>query len=180
MDSKSVPARGIPDGAEAEKIDRQAQAEELNEGDEVARLTRQVEEYLTGLRYLQADFENYKKRVAREKEDVVRYANEGLILELIDVYENLERAVANARKAGDGQMAKGLEMIYAQMAATLTKHGLKPIEAVGKKFDPHLHEAMMQEASQEVEEGTILDEFQRGYMLYSKVIRYAKVKVSKR
>lgn len=175
MDSKSVPGRD-----DAEKMDRQAQAEELNEGDEVARLTRQVEEYLTGLRYLQADFENYKKRVAREKEDVVRYANEGLILELIEVYENMERAVANAKKSGDGQMARGLEMIYAQMASTLTKHGLKPIEAVGKMFDPHLHEAMMQEASQEVEEGTILDEFQRGYMLHSKVIRYAKVKVSKR
>lgn len=179
MDSKSVPGRGIPDGAEAEKMERQVQAEEQTEGDEVARLTRQVEEYLTGLRYLQADFENYKKRVAREKEDVVKYANEGLILELIDVYENMERAVANAKKSGDGQMAKGLEMIYAQMASTLAQHGLKPIEAVGKKFDPHLHEAMMQEASQDVDEGTILDEFQRGYTLYSKVIRYAKVKVSK-
>jgi molecular chaperone GrpE len=175
MDSKSVPG-----GDDTVKMDRQAQAEELNEGDEVARLTRQVEEYLTGLRYLQADFENYKKRVVREKEDVVRYANEGLIVELIEVYENLERAVANAKKSGDGQMARGLEMIYAQMASTLTKHGLKPIEAVGKMFDPHLHEAMMQEVSQDVEEGTILDEFQRGYMLHSKVIRYAKVKVSKR
>ncbi|CAJ35420.1 nucleotide exchange factor GrpE [Methanocella arvoryzae] len=177
MDSKSVPG-----GDESEKINRQEQAtaEEPNEGDEVARLTRQVEEYLTGLRYLQADFENYKKRVAREKEDVVRYANEGLILELIDAYENMERAVANAKKSGDGQMAKGLEMIYAQMSATLSRHGLKPIEAVGKKFDPRLHEAMMQEASEDVEEGTILDEFQRGYMLHSKVIRCAKVKVSKR
>ncbi len=175
MDSKSVPG-----GDEAEKMERQVMAEETIEGDEVARLTRQVEEYLTGLRYLQADFENYKKRVAREKEDVVRYANEGLIIELIEVYENLERAVATAKKSGDGQMAKGLEMIYAQMALTLTRHGLKPIETEGKMFDPHLHEAMMQELSQDVEEGTILDEFQRGYMLYSKVIRYAKVKVSKR
>lgn len=180
MDSKSVPGGDeVPCGEKAEKMERQV-AEEKIEGDEVARLTRQVEEYLTGLRYLQADFENYKKRVAREKEDVVRYANEGLIVELLDVYENLERAVANARKSGDGQMARGLEMIYAQMAATLSKHGLKPIETVGKTFDPHLHEAMMQEVSQDVEEGTILDEFQRGYTLYSKVIRYAKVKVSKR
>ena len=170
----------ISTGDEKDEKTQQEQTEENNNGNEVARLTRQVEEYLTGLRYLQADFENYKKRVAREKEEIVRYANEGLIIELIDVYENLERAATNAKNVDNEQMAKGLEMIYAQMSSIFTKYGVKPIETEGKMFDPHLHEAIMQDSSQDVEDGMILEEYQRGYMLHSKVIRYAKVKVSKR
>jgi len=170
----------ISTGDEKDEKTQQEQTEENNNGNEVARLTRQVEEYLTGLRYLQADFENYKKRVAREKEEIVRYANEGLIIELIDVYENLERAATNAKNADNEQMTRGLEMIYAQMSSTFTKYGVKPIETEGKMFDPHLHEAIMQDSSQDVEDGMILEEYQRGYMLHSKVIRYAKVKVSKR
>ncbi|HMK46219.1 MAG TPA: nucleotide exchange factor GrpE [Methanocella sp.] len=177
MDSNIIPAEDEKD----EKTQQEQTEENDNGNNEVARLTRQVEEYLTGLRYLQADFENYKKRVAREKEEVVRYANEGLIIELIDVYENLERAAANAKTAADSeQMARGLEMICAQTSAILTKYGVKPIDTEGKMFDPHLHEAIMQDSSQDVEDGMVLEEYQRGYMLHSKVIRYAKVKVSKR
>jgi len=147
--------------------------------DELALAKKQVEEYKTQAMYLRADLDNYKKRAAREHEEFVKYANESLILGLVDVYENLERAVETARKTDDA-MAKGLEMIYSNMKATLEKHGLKPIKTVGEKFDPYLHEAMLQEIDDDHEEGTILEEYQRGYMLNMKVIRYAKVKVSKR
>jgi molecular chaperone GrpE len=145
------------------------------------RLSAQLDDYRNKLLYLQADFENYRKRVEREKAEFRATANESLILDLLDVYENLERALEAAKK-GDAQaspMGKGLEMVYGQMKAILGRYGLKPIEAVGKKFDPRVMEAMMQELSGE-EEDIVLDEFQRGYTLNSKVIRCSKVKVSKR
>lgn len=153
--------------------------EESKADDELALAKKQAEEYKSLAMYLRADLENYKKRAAREREDYIKYSNESLILELLDVYENLERAVETARKSDDA-MAKGLEMVYANMKTVLEKHGLKPIKAVGEKFDPYLHEAMMQGVDNDREEDTILEEIQRGYTLNMKVIRYSKVKVSKR
>jgi molecular chaperone GrpE len=149
---------------------------------ELSRLSAQLDDYRNKLLYLQADFENYRKRMEREKAEFRAVANEGLILDLLDVYENLERAL-EASKKGDAQasqISKGLEMVHGQMKTVLGKYGLKPIDAVGKKFDPRVMEAMMQEASADAEEDTVLDEFQRGYTLSSKVIRCSKVKVSKR
>jgi molecular chaperone GrpE len=149
---------------------------------ELTRLSAQLDDYRNKLLYLQADFENYRKRMEREKAEFRAVANEGLILDLLDVYENLERAL-EASKKGDvqaSQISKGLEMVHGQMKTVLGKYGLKPIDAVGKKFDPRVMEAMMQEASADAEEDTVLDEFQRGYTLSSKVIRCSKVKVSKR
>jgi molecular chaperone GrpE len=150
---------------------------ESNDG--LALAKKQVEEYKTLAMYLRADLENYKKRAAREREEYVKYANESLILELLDAYENLERALAAVKKA-DASTAKGLEMVYSNMKSVLEKHGLKAIKSVGEAFDPYLHEAMMQEVNNDLDEDTILEEIQRGYTLNMKVIRYAKVKVSKR
>jgi molecular chaperone GrpE len=150
---------------------------ESNDG--LALAKKQVEEYKTLAMYLRADLENYKKRAAREREEYVKYANESLILELLEAYENLERALAAVKKA-DASTAKGLEMVYSNMKSVLEKHGLKAIKSVGEAFDPYLHEAMMQEVNNDLDEDTILEEIQRGYTLNMKVIRYAKVKVSKR
>jgi len=147
--------------------------------DELALARKQVEEYKAMTMYLRADLDNYKKRAAREREEYIKYASESFILEILNVYENLERALEMARKADDA-MAKGLEMIYTDLKSVLEKHGLKPIKAVGEKFDPYLHEAVLQSVDNDHEEGTVLEEFQRGYTLNMKVIRYAKVKVSKR
>ena len=143
-----------------------------------AAVKREEPDYQRQLLYLQADFENYRRRVEREKDEIRKRANENLILELLDSYENLERALAIAKKSDD-QLYKGLEMVYNQMTAVLARNGLRPIEAVGKPFDPRVHEAVLQEVSDK-DEDTVLEEFQRGYTLNSKVIRYAKVKVSKR
>jgi molecular chaperone GrpE len=146
----------------------------------LAQKTREADEYKAMVMYLKADLENYKKRTARERDEFVKFANGGLILDLLDVYENLERALDTAKKSSDDKMAKGLEMIYGNMKAVLEKYGLKPIKAVGEKFDPYLHEAVMQEVSDDHEDETVLEEYQKGYTLNMKVIRYAKVKVSKR
>jgi len=162
------------DSAEAK-----VKTEESTADDELALAKKQVEEYKNLAMYLRADLDNYKKRATRERDEYVKNANESLILELLDVYENIERAVETAKRSNDS-MAKGLEMIYANLKSVLEKHGLKPIKAVGEKFDPYLHEAILQEVDDDHEEDTVLEEIQRGYTLNMKVIRYAKVKVSKR
>jgi molecular chaperone GrpE len=166
-----------------EQGEKESTVEQKVEGtskdEELAIARKQAEEYKTLAMYLKADLENYKKRSAREKEEFARYANESLIMDLLDVYENLERALSTARGM-DESMAKGLEMIYSSMKSTLEKHGLRPIKTVGEKFDPFLHEAVMQAVDNGHEDGTILEEIQRGYTLNMKVIRCAKVKVSKR
>jgi molecular chaperone GrpE len=173
MDSTEASVKSSEEPQEAEE----ATSRTLK--DELAKKSKEVEDYKMMAMYLRADLDNYKKRTAREREDFIKFANESLIVELLDVYENLERALETARKK-DEAMARGLEMIYSGMRTTLEKHGLKPIKSVGEKFDPYLHEAMLQEVDDDKEDGTILEEFQRGYTLNMKVIRYAKVKVSKR
>jgi molecular chaperone GrpE len=130
---------------------------------------------------LGAEFENVRKRTLKEQEEFVKYANEKLILELIDIMENLERGLENAKKAENkDKLIEGMELIYKQFKNVLEKNGLTPIKALGEKFDPYKHEAMMQTITDEYEDGTILEEFARGYMLNNKVIRYSKVRVSKR
>jgi|Deesub1362A_J573_1020465.scaffolds.fasta_scaffold00131_74 molecular chaperone GrpE len=140
-----------------------------------------AEDYLTKLKYLQAEFENYKKMADREREKIIQYANEELIIKLLDVYENLERALESGKKSNNKEaLMKGVEITYNQLKDILEREGLKPIKTVGEKFDPFKHEAVMKENKEDCEEDIILEEFQRGYMLKDKVIRYSKVKVCKR
>lgn len=130
---------------------------------------------------LSAEFDNFRKRTLKEREEFIKYANEKLILELIDILENLERGLENAKKSENkDKLIEGMELIYKQFKNVLEKNGLVPIKAVGEKFDPYKHEAMMQTLTDEYDEGTVLEEFARGYMLNNKVIRYSKVKVSKK
>ncbi len=134
-------------------------------------------------RYLRmgAEFDNFRKRTQREREELIKYANEKLISELIDIMENLERGVENAKKMDNkDKLIEGMELIYKQFKGVLEKNGLTPIKALGEKFDPYRHEAMMQTLTDEYEDGTILEEFTRGYMLNNRVIRYSKVRVSKK
>jgi molecular chaperone GrpE len=140
----------------------------------------QIEGYKTRIKYLQADFENYQKRVARERETLKRLAKEDLILRLLDVYENLERGVNNGHQTKKKDLLKGLEMTYKQLKKILKDEGVEEIEALGKKFDPFLHEALVKESRAGCGKGIILEEYQRGYKLRDKVIRYSKVKVSER
>lgn len=127
----------------------------------------------------QADFENYKRRMAREKEDLAVYANQKLLLNLLPVLDNLERALATAPSAGDEKLRQGVELTARSFRDILAREGVTPIEAVGKPFDPNEHEAVMTEESTEQEDGTVLFEFQKGYRLGERVIRPSMVKVCK-
>ena len=141
---------------------------------------KQLEEEKDRCLRLNAEFDNSRKRTQKEKEEFIKYANEKLILELIDVLEALERGLENSRKSENkDKLIEGMELIYKQFKTIMEKNGLSPIKALGEKFDHYKHEAMMQTPTEEYEEGTILEEFARGYMLNNKVIRYSKVRVSK-
>ena len=131
---------------------------------------------------LKADFENTRKRVEREKQDFVKFANEGIILELLNILDDLERTVslAEAQKQDPEAFLKGVEMILAHLYEMLKEYGVKPLEAKGKLFDPHYHEALMQVEDKELPEHTVIEELQKGYILNERVIRTAKVKVSKK
>jgi molecular chaperone GrpE len=138
-------------------------------------------EYWDRILRLQADFENTRKRLEKEKHDFLKFANEGIVLELLNVLDDLERTVELAQSKHQDLAAflKGVEMILAHLYELLKEHGVKPIEAQGKVFDPNLHEALMQAENKDVPEHTVLEELQKGYLLNDRVIRTAKVKVSK-
>lgn len=141
-----------------------------------------TQEYWDRLLRLQADFENTRKRLEREKQDFVKFANEGIILELLVILDDLERVVALAESGHEDFAAflKGAEMILAHLYEMLKEYGVKPIEAQGKLFDPSYHEALMQVESKDAPEHTVIEELQKGYLLNDKVIRTTKVKVSKK
>ena len=138
-------------------------------------------EYWDRLLRLQADFDNTRKRLEREKQDFVKFANEGLILELLNVLDDLERTVESAQSRHQDVTAflKGVEMILAHLYEMLKEHGVRPMESLGKVFDPDYHEALMQAEDKDLPEHTIVEELQKGYLLNDRVIRTAKVKVSK-
>jgi molecular chaperone GrpE len=131
---------------------------------------------------MQADFENMRKRLEREKQDFLKFANEGIIVEFLNVLDDLERTVGLAQEHHQDLPAflKGVEMILAHLYEMLKDYGVKPIEAEGKIFDPHFHEALMQIENKELPEHTIVEELQKGYLLNDRVIRTSKVKVSKK
>jgi len=140
-----------------------------------------TEELSGNILRLQADFENSRKRLEREKQDFVKFANEGIILELLNVLDDLERSVSLAETHKEDLTAflKGVEMILAHLYEMLKEYGLKPIDAEGKIFDPHYHEALVQVENKDLPEHTVVEELQKGYLLNERVIRTAKVKVSK-
>ncbi len=130
---------------------------------------------------LNAEFDNLRKRTLKAHEEFTKYANEKLIQEFIDVYESLERGIENAKKADNkDKLIEGMELVYKQFKSVLERNGLVPIKAMGEKFDHYRHEAMMQTLTDDHEEDIILEEFAKGYMLNGKVLRYSKVRVSKK
>ncbi|HNX81414.1 MAG TPA: nucleotide exchange factor GrpE [Candidatus Omnitrophota bacterium] len=131
---------------------------------------------------MQADFDNLRKRLERDKQEFTKFATEGLIVELLNVLDDLERAVdlAETKHQDLAGFLKGVEMILAHLYEMLKDHGVKPIEAKDKQFDPNFHEALMQAEDNEKPEHTVLEEMQKGYVLNDRVIRTSKVKVSKK
>lgn len=133
-----------------------------------------AEEQLNQLKYLQADFDNYRKKFEKEKENIINLANESLIKELLIIVDDLERAM---KLAENEKNKEGLTLLYKNFFKILENHNLKKIDAIGKKFDPNLHDVVCKEISDK-EDGIILEELQQGFMLKSKVIRHSKVKIA--
>ena len=149
--------------------------------DEIGELKKELEEKnrlaedsIKKLRYLQADFDNYRKWAEKEKGAIIALANENLIKDLLVVFDDLERALPSL---GQEKNKVGIEMIYKNFNKILCAYGLQPIACLGKKFDPHLHEALCTEKCSK-EQNTVLEELEKGYQLKSKVIRPSKVKIA--
>lgn len=162
---------------DAEAQDTQADAPA--EASELEKARVQAEENYQRLLRVQADFDNFRRRARAEKEDFAKYASLKLIEQLLPIVDNFDRALASSKETKDfDALAKGLDMTYRGMDQLLTAEGLKPIEAVGQPFNPEFHQAVMQVESDEHEEGIVVEELQKGYILKDKVIRPAMVKVS--
>lgn len=152
--------------------------EKWQETQEKAKL---AEERFDRLLRLQAEFENYRKRVSREKSEFIQYALEDLICDLLPVVDNFERALASAHQHDNFQaLLQGVEMVYKQVKDVLGKRELEKIETLGEKFDPREHEAVMQVESEEHPDNTVIEESLAGYKLKNKIIRPAMVKVSQK
>ena len=149
-----------------------AEKEETNE----QKHQRKEKELIDTLQRLQAEFENYKKRVDREKAEVCLYAKADIIRKMLPLVDTFEIALKG--KDRKDEFVKGMDMIYTEMIVMLHKEGVRKIESVGKKFDSNLHEVLMTEKSDK-EDNIITEEFQKGYMLCDRVLRHSKVKVTK-
>lgn len=128
----------------------------------------------------QAEFENYKKRIERERSEYVQFASAELMRELLNALDSFDLAVRNAgtEKSAGANMLKGLDLVYKQFQDTLGRFGLKPIDAKGQPFDPNFHQAVSTVPTNEVEENTVVEEFRRGYTLNGRLLRPAMVSVS--
>jgi molecular chaperone GrpE len=127
----------------------------------------------------QADFENYKKRSAREKEEAIKYANSSLLEKLIAIVDNFELGLEAARAEGEkSPVFSGMSMVLKQLMDFLTDSGLQPIDATGQKFDPNLHEAIAHEPSERFPEGVVIRQTRRGYKMKDRLLRPSSVVVS--
>ncbi|MEP6602265.1 MAG: nucleotide exchange factor GrpE [Nitrospirota bacterium] len=127
----------------------------------------------------QADFDNYKKRAAREKDEALRFANSSLLERLVAIVDNFELGLSAARGEGEkSPIYAGMSMVLKQLTDFLADNGLQPIDAKGQKFDPNLHEAIANEPSAEVPEGTVIRQTRRGYRLKERLLRPSSVVVS--
>jgi molecular chaperone GrpE len=177
---------------ESKKSDHSDSAEEIvdsaSEGqDELAELRDKLqakekesgENYQRYLRQI-AEVENFKKRVNREKEDAIRFANENLIKDMLPVVDNLERAISHAQGGGNGNpLLEGVEMVLKGLLDIFSKHGVVQVPAVGTIFDPGKHEAMAQVESSEHEPNTIINEHHKGYLFRDRLLRPALVTIAK-
>lgn len=165
---------------ETEIVDEEEKTEEKTEitpEEIIKEQEEKIQQYKDKLQRSQADFENFKKRSIKEKQEFVKYANEGLILNVLEAYEDLERALEVKE---DKDLREGVELIYKKLTKILEDEGVEEIKTEHQKFDPYKHEALMTENNENYENNEIIQDLQKGYTLNSKVIRYSKVKVCKK
>ncbi|MEW5748439.1 MAG: nucleotide exchange factor GrpE [Candidatus Thermoplasmatota archaeon] len=168
------------DAGEALTPEKEQDAKEVPPPDPFAERDRRIEELTDDLKRLQAEFENYKKRAAKEGAERTRAGAEDVVRDLLAVVDTFDKALEDAGKNGYPEpLLKGLQGIHRQLIQALRRQGLREVRTEGR-FDPFEHEAMMREERDGGEDGAILEVYQKGYAIGPKVIRTAKVKVSKR
>lgn len=149
--------------------------------DEVTSLKQQLEEQKNDYLRLAAEFDNFRKRTRRDTADIIRSANESLIIQLLDVLDNFDRAMKSREENVDFETySKGIALVYDKLNSILSNAGLKRFESLGEPFDPRLHEALLQVEADDKEPDTVANELSPGYTLNDKVIRHAKVGVTKK
>ncbi len=174
---------GTADPAAGAQVEADAAATSQDEaGDLNAELNaarQQAEENLARMLRVQADYDNFRRRTRQEKEDLLKYSSMKLIEQLLPVVDNFERAIHAAKDSKDPDaFAKGVDMIFKQFQQVLEHEGVEPMDVIGQPFNPEFHQAIMQVESDEHEEGVIVEEVQKGYIMKEKVLRPAMVKVS--
>ena len=173
---ESAPAKAMPSTAAAASA---TGAEQAEAEDPVAGLQADLDRFRDLALRSQADFENYKKRSAREKEEAIKYANSALLERLVGIVDNFELGLAAAKERGEqSPIYSGMILVQKQLSDFLTDNGLQLIEAEGKAFDPNLHEAIAHEPSHRFHEGIVLRQTRRGYRFKDRLLRPAKVVVS--
>jgi molecular chaperone GrpE len=187
-DKAQAPAEGSPKnagpgpngaGADPSPEDRDAGAAVLEDLDALRARAKERDEFLDLLQRTRADFANYQKRNQKEREQERRYQFGPLVLDLLPALDNLERATAAARQAGEtGPLVQGVALVQNQLLDIFRRHGISPIEATGKPFDPHLHEAVMQQPRPDLPPNTVVQVLERGFTIHDRVLRPAKVIVS--
>jgi molecular chaperone GrpE len=160
---------------EAEVEESEPEAPTLD--DQLTALTAERDEYLDLAQRVQADFENYRKRAAREQQRLVAHAHERLVRELLPILDDLERALEAAERHEEAQLVEGVKLVEQSLRNALRKEGLVEIETDGA-FDPHVHEALLTQPSDDAEPGSVLEVVQRGYRVGDKVVRPARVIVA--
>lgn len=156
-----------PAAQESAELEKQLEALRTEKGEIYERLLRK-----------QADFENFRKRIEKEKREFMAYSLQEFVLELLPILDNFERALAHPEDQGGADYRKGVELIYRQFRDLMEKRGLRAIETTGRPFDPNFHEAILREERNDLPENTILAELQKGYFFRDKLLRPAMVKVS--
>jgi molecular chaperone GrpE len=170
---------GEPSGEEDPANERQALAdkEEVEQLDPMTRVQRERDEYLDLARRAQADFENYRKRAAREAAAAGERAKSGLVRELLPIVDNLERALASAGQ-GERHLAEGVHLVHSELLAVLERNGIEQFDPRGDRFDPTEHEALSTRDEDGAESGVVLDVVEKGYRANGTILRPARVVVS--
>jgi len=175
------PVRSKPEGDEAKKPPKRRRASKKVRTLEEALEAEQAKsmEYLNRLKYLQADFDNYRKRMVREFQEVTQRSNEKLIASVLNVVDDLERAIEMGGKTENTDaLLEGVEMVYKNLYGILEREGLTRIEAVGKTFDPNMHEILTKVPTDDHEDGIVIEEARKGFMFKGKVIRPSVVMIA--
>lgn len=175
-----TPTRG-PDGKAEAEPEPEASAADGDLNKKLEEAERQAKDNYERLLRVSADFENYKKRTAREMQDLVKYANEKILKEMLTVVDNLERAIESASNHYDTSdpLIQGVYLTLSETLKILERHQVKPVVSLGEPFDPSFHQAMMQEEVQDQPPNTVVKELQKGYLIHDRLLRPALVAVSK-